>query len=150
MYHGFLYKYTVFPNGLSTCPRKFTKIMKPPLSQLRLLNHIISRYIDDFYLQGSTYQRCIIYVIDSIKMLDELGLVIYPEKSVLIPQQKITFLGFVIDSIKMIVRLTKGVRQRRSCSVPYIILIQSRSETLQELLVIFPRCEIWCTLLQIS
>ena len=138
MYHGFLYKYTVFPNGLSTCPRKFTKIMKPPLSQLRLLNHIISGYIDDFYLQGSTYQRCIINVIDPIKMLDDLGLVIHPEKSVLIPQQTIAFLGFVIDYIKMIVRLTedKIVRQRRSCSVPFIILIQSRSETLRELLII--------------
>ena len=61
---------------------------------------IISGYIDDFYLQGSTYQRCIINVIDSIKQLDELGLVV-------IPQQKVTFLGFVIDSIKMIVRLTE-------------------------------------------
>ena len=30
--HGLLYKYTVFPNGLSTCPRKFKKMMKPPLS----------------------------------------------------------------------------------------------------------------------
>ena len=91
-YHGLLYKYTVFPNGLSTCPRKFTKMMKPPLSHLRLLNHIISGYIDDFYLQGSTYQRCIVNVIDSIRMLDDLGLVVHPEKSVLIPQQRITFL----------------------------------------------------------
>ena len=49
-YHGSLYQYTVFPNGLSTCPRKFTKMMKPPLSHLRLLNHIIIGYIDDFYL----------------------------------------------------------------------------------------------------
>ena len=81
--------------------------MKPPLSHLRLLNHIISGYIDDFYLQGSTYQRCIINIIDSIKLLDELGLVVHPEKSVLIPQQKVTFRGFVIDSIKMIVRLTE-------------------------------------------
>ena len=144
---AFSINYTVFPNGLSTCPCKFTKMMKPSLSQLRLLNHIISGYIDDFYLQGSTYQRCITNVIDSIKILDDLGLVIHPENSVPIPQQKITFRGFIIDSIKMIVRLTKGVRQRRSCSVPYIILIQSRSETLQELLVIFPRCEIRCTLL---
>ena len=106
-YHGLLYKYTVFPNGLSTCPRKFTKMMKPPLSHLRLSNHIISGYIDDFYLQGSTYQRCVINVIDSIKILDDLGLVVHPEKSILIPQQKIIFLGFVIDSIKMIVRLTE-------------------------------------------
>ena len=81
--------------------------MKPPLSHLRLLNHIISGYIDDFYLQGSTYQRCIINVTESIKLLDELGLIVHPEKSVLIPQQEVTFLGFVIDSIKMIVRLTE-------------------------------------------
>ena len=40
-------------------------------------------------------------------MFNDLGLVVHPEKSVLIPQQKITFLGFVIDSIKMIVRLTE-------------------------------------------
>ena len=118
-YHGSLYKYTVFPNGLSTCPRKFTKMMKPPLSHLRLLNHIISGYIDDFYLQGSTYQRCIINVIDSIKLLDDLGLVVHPEKSVLIPQQKITFLGFVIDSIKMIVRLRP---------VPNVVLLPCRTQ----------------------
>lgn len=42
-----------------------------------------------------------------LKFLDDLGLVVHPEKSVLIPQQKITFLGFVIDSIKMIVRVTE-------------------------------------------
>ena len=88
--------------------------MKQPLSHLRLLNHIISGYIDDFYLQGSTYQRCIINVIDPIKMLDDLGLVIHPERSVLIAQQKITFLGFVIDSIKMIVRLIEDkIRQSK-------------------------------------
>ena len=101
-YHGLLYKHIVFPNGLSTCPRKFTKMVKPPLSHLRLLNHIISGHINDFYLQGGTYQRCIINVIDSLKLSDELGLVVHQEKSVLIPQQKVTFLGFVIDSIKMI------------------------------------------------
>ena len=106
-FDGLLYKYAVFPNGLSTCPRKFTKMMKPPLSHLRRLNHNISGYINDFYLQGSTYQRCVINIIDSTRMFDDLGPVVHPEKSVLIPQQKISFLGFVIDSIKMIVRFTE-------------------------------------------
>ena len=54
-YNGTLNKYTVFPNGLSICPRKFTKMMKPSLSHLRLMNNIISGYIDDLYLQGSTF-----------------------------------------------------------------------------------------------
>ena len=88
------YKYTVFPNGLSICPRKFTKMMKPPLSHLRLMNHIVSGYIDDLYLQGSTYQKCTLNVLDSILMLDKIGLVIHPEKSALIPQQKMIFFGF--------------------------------------------------------
>ena len=137
-FDGLLYKYAVFPNGLSTCPRKFTKMMKPPLSHLRRLNHIISGYIDDFYLQGSTYQRCVINIIDSTRMFDDLGPVVHPEKSVLIPQQKITFLGFVIDSIKMIVRFTEDkIRKTREVLLSAIRNSHSvKIRDLQGLLVI--------------
>ena len=54
-----------------------------------------------------SYQKCVINIIDSIQMLDKLGLVIHPEKSVFIPQQRIVFLGFVIDSVKITVTLTE-------------------------------------------
>ena len=66
------------------------------------MNHIVSGYIDDLYLQGSTYQKCAMNVLDSVQMLDNPGLVIYPEKSVSIPQRKMIFLGFVIDSVRII------------------------------------------------
>ena len=33
-YRRKLYKYLALPNGLSTCPQKFTKLMKPPLAKL--------------------------------------------------------------------------------------------------------------------
>ena len=82
-------------------------MLKTPLSHLRLINHVVSGYIDDLYLQGSTYQKCAINVLDSVQMLDNLGLVIYPEKSVFIPQQKMIFVGFIIDSVRMIVMLTE-------------------------------------------
>ena len=71
------------------------------------MNHIVSGNIDDLYLQGSTYQKCAINVLDSIQMLDNLSLVIHPEKSVFIPQQKMIFFSFVIDSVRMIVMLTE-------------------------------------------
>ena len=61
-YKGTLYKYRALPNGLCTCPRKFTKMMKPPLAVLRQCGHIIhtvSGYIDGQYLQGKTQQKCI-------------------------------------------------------------------------------------------
>ena len=58
-------------------------MLKTPLSHLRLINHVVSGYIDDLYLQGSTYQKCAINnVLDSVQMLDNPGLVIHPEKSV--------------------------------------------------------------------
>lgn len=107
VYKGILYKYTVYPNGLCICPRNFTKLMKPPLSHLRLKGHIIAGYIDDLYLQGQTLDECTINVIDSIQMFESLGLVIHPDKSVIIPRQKIVFLGFQIDSVAMTVTLTE-------------------------------------------
>ena len=34
-------QFTCYPNGLGPCPRKFTKLMKPPLSYMRDLGHFI-------------------------------------------------------------------------------------------------------------
>lgn len=47
-------------------------------------------------------------IIDSIQMLDNLGLVVHAEKSVFIPQPKLIFLRFVIDSVTMIVTLPEN------------------------------------------
>lgn len=41
-----------------------------------------------------------------MSLFNKTGFTIHPEKSVLEPVQKIAFLGFLIDSIKMIVTLT--------------------------------------------
>ena len=81
--------------------------MKPPLVFLRQCGHIISGYIDDQYLQGKTQQKCIANVIAAITLFENLGLVIHPEKSVIVPQQRLVFLGFIIDSVLMTVSLTQ-------------------------------------------
>ena len=41
------------------------------------------------------------------RILELQGFTIHPEKSVLVPTQQITFLGFVIDSIKMTITMTE-------------------------------------------
>ena len=46
---GSLYQFTCYPNGLGPCPRKFTKLLKVPLSTLREKGHLIIGYIDDFF-----------------------------------------------------------------------------------------------------
>ena len=50
-----LYQYTCFPNGLSSAPRLFTKLMKPCYAHLRCRGHIVSGYIDDTYLQQQLF-----------------------------------------------------------------------------------------------
>ena len=100
-FDGALFKYTCLPYGLASAPRIFTKLLKPVYATLRSMGHLNSGYIDDSYLQG-----------DTITLFTKLGFHIHPEKSVFIPSQKLTFLGFVLDSIAMTVMLTEEKVQR--------------------------------------
>ena len=105
-FKGTLYQYTCLPNGLSSAPRIFTKLLKPVYSTLRGMGHIISGYIDDSYLQGDTYHECANNVSDSSKLITELGFIAHPEKSVTVPSQVLVFLGFILNSITMTVSPT--------------------------------------------
>ena len=105
-FNGQLYQYTAFPNGLASCPRNFTKLLKPPLSLLRSQGHIVSSYIDDLYIQNDTYNGCLISVLSTLQVFDDLGFVAHPEKSEFLPKQQLTFLGFRIASVLMRVSLT--------------------------------------------
>ena len=107
-----LYQFTAFPNGLSTCPRQFTKLLKPALAYLRVEGYIIMAYIDDLYLQGRTLEECVQNVIQTMKILESLGFVVYPDKSVFILSHRLIFLGFVLDSVKMTVTLTAEKREK--------------------------------------
>ena len=105
-WNNMLFKFTCFPNGLAFCPRKFTKLMKPVFATLRQLGHLSSGYIDDSWLMGPVWDDCAKNVVDTVKLLDTLGFVVHPEKSVFIPTQKLVFLGFILDSVSMLVCLT--------------------------------------------
>ena len=45
---------------------------------------------------------------DTVTLFIKLGFTVHPAKSVLQPQQKIYFLGFVLDRITMMVALTES------------------------------------------
>ena len=80
---GNYYKFTYFPNGLCCCPRKFTKLIKPIHSSLRLQGHIIAGYFDDNYNQGDTCQECLSTVLATVKLVKDLGFCVHPKKSCL-------------------------------------------------------------------
>jgi hypothetical protein len=112
-----LYEFTCLPNGLACAPRQFTKTLKPVLATLHKMGHISVAHIDDCYLQSQTYEQCVGNVIDTILLLDSLGWVVHPLKSILIPAQEIITLGFVINSVSMTIRLTveKASDLKKSC-----------------------------------
>ena len=49
-----LYQFTCMPNGLSSAPRIFTKLLKPVYETLHNMGYLNLGYIDDSYLQGDT------------------------------------------------------------------------------------------------
>ena len=86
--------------------------------------------IDDSYLQAATYELCVHNVIDTLSLFHQLGFVIHPDKSVLIPTQRLTFLGFVLDSQSMTVALTReqAVKVKEACQQ----LLQEKAITIRE------------------
>ena len=114
---GNLYQYVCFPNGLVLCPRKFTKLLKPIFPILRQQGHISVAYIDDSWLTAENFTLCVQNVIDTTTLFDKVGFIIHPEKSVLLPTQTITFLGFVLNSTLMKVTLTpeRALKLKNAC-----------------------------------
>ena len=62
--------------------------------------------MDDSYLQGYTFSTCEDNVNATVDLLQFLGFTIHSEKTVLVPSQEIEFLGFVLNSVEMKIKLT--------------------------------------------
>ena len=103
---GKLNKFTCLPNGLCSGPRKFTKLLKPLLAKLRLDYVKIAAYIDDLITLAYLFDICFKNVCKCVKPLGNLGFLVHPEKSIFAPSQEIKYLGFIINSVTMTVRLT--------------------------------------------
>ena len=106
------YEYVVMPNGYSDAPRVFTKVSKPGFAELRAAGHLSVVFLDDSYLQGDTFQQCQQNVDATVSMLQRLGFTIHPLKSSLVPSQSLEFLGFLIDSVNMVITLPERKRDK--------------------------------------
>lgn len=96
-----LYEFTCLPNGLSSAPSCFTKLMKPVYASLRSRGFHLVGYIDDILLLADTPQELDKQVSDTIKLLKSLGFTVHDTKSVTKPSQQVKFLGFILNSVTM-------------------------------------------------
>ena len=73
-----LYQFTVLPNGYSPGPRKFTKLLKPPLSTLRKQGVTVAAYINDMFTLNKTETKCRDNIQKILSTLESLGFIIHP------------------------------------------------------------------------
>ena len=111
-WNGNYYQYTCLPNGLSSAPRIFTKLLKPIFSFLRAKGYISVYYLDDSLLLSNNYETCVKNVDETITNLKKAGFILNYEKSSLLPAKEIKFLGLVINSEKMEVTLPVEKRNK--------------------------------------
>ena len=104
-FEGKLYKFVCLPNGLTSAPRIFTKILKPIFAILYKEGHEIMGYLDDSILFGDTFEECRLSVLRTVSLFQALGFQVHPDKSCFVPKQEIKFLGFLINSKNMTVML---------------------------------------------
>ena len=137
------YQFTCLPMGLATGPRDFTKIMKMLFKILREKGHQNTFYIDDSFLIHNTFEGCLKNVVDTVNTSRDAGFTINPEKSVFTPKKELTYLGFVLNSDKMTVRLCARKRSKILSKIELILAkprpkIQEVAELTGQLVATFP------------
>ena len=99
--------FLAMPNDYSDAMRIFTKILKPSFKE----GHLSIVYVDDVYLQGDIRGECCENILATLNLLLSLGFTIKCSKSIFEPTQKITSLGFVIDSKDMTITVTSDKKR---------------------------------------
>ena len=96
------YQFKAMPFELNVAPRIFTKLLKPVVAWLRGQGIRLIIYLDDILIMASSVELVKQHKQITIRLLESLGFLINYDKSMLIPTQKIQFLGLLIDSTQML------------------------------------------------
>ena len=102
---GRRYAFRVLPFGMTSSPRVFSKILKPVMNYLRHSGMRITSYLDDILIFSDSYESCLEKLNRALSLLISLGFYINYNKSNLIPSQKILHLGYIWNSVEMLVSL---------------------------------------------
>ena len=105
----------------------FNKLLKPVFASLHELGYESSVYVDDSLLLTQTFQERFDNALATISMLRELAFAIHLTKSIFVPTQKITFLGFETDTLNMTLTLTSNKKENIRNTAAVMLLKQSCS-----------------------
>ena len=126
MFRGTVYQFKALCFGLYTAPQVFPRVMAPVSAILHSLGIRMRRYLADWLVQSSSRESLLEGLQTVLQLCQELGIVINPMKSNLIPSQVVQYLGVVIDStsfraspsVERILRLHSTAAEFQSCASP--------------------------------
>ena len=121
-----VYHFKALCFGLSTAPQVFTRVMAPVSAILHSLGIRMGRYLDDWLVQSSSRESLLEDLQTVLQLCHELGIVVNPQKSNLVPSQVVQYLGVVIAStsfraspwVERISRLQSTAAGFQSCASP--------------------------------
>ena len=93
-----VYQFKALCFGLSTAPQVFTRVMAPVSAILHSMGIRMRRYLDDWLVQSSSRESLVQDLQTVLHLCHELGIVVNPQKSNLVPSQVVQYLGVIIDA----------------------------------------------------
>ena len=123
---GNVYQFSALCFGLSTAPQVFTRVMAPVSAILHSWGIRMRQYLDDWLVQSSSRESLLHDLQVVMDLCRELGIVINPAKSHLVPSQVVQYLGVVIDSrsfraspsLERVGKLQSTATEFLSCAAP--------------------------------
>ena len=94
---GNVYQFSALCFGLSTAPQVFSRVMAPVSAILHSWGIRMRQYLDDWLVQSSSRESLLRDLSVVLDLCHELGIVVNPAKSHLVPSQIVQYLGVVVD-----------------------------------------------------
>lgn len=117
-FDGKAFQFNCLPFGLTSAPWVFTKTLKPVMALLRELGVRLIIYIDDILILGESTQQVEDHAAALVFLLEHLGFIINSKKSLLSPTQVMEFLGVLVNTLEMELKLPgeklRKIRQEAS------------------------------------
>lgn len=95
------FTFRVLPFGLSVAPWLFTKLMRSLVKHWRSLGFLLVLYLDDALVVAPTRALALKALARVHDDLNNAGILTNDDKSVWVPTQRITWLGFIVNLISL-------------------------------------------------
>ena len=145
IHRGVVLMYLVLPFGISSAPRKFTKVLVPILSLIHKMGIVCITYIDDGYTCSPTFDLCFTNICTIMRIFSSFGFILHRKKSAPFPSQRVRSLGFILDSITMTIslphdKISNAIQVCDMALVMRTFSIRSLAQLIGIFISLFPAC----------